>query len=55
MIRACRWPRDSRESLLHDQALTRQKEPSMATKALTESNFQEAVKGGIVLVDFWAP
>jgi thioredoxin 1 len=27
----------------------------MATKALTESNFQEAVKNGIVLVDFWAP
>jgi thioredoxin 1 len=27
----------------------------MATKALTESNFQETVKGGIVLVDFWAP
>jgi thioredoxin len=27
----------------------------MATKALTESNFEEAVKSGIVLVDFWAP
>lgn len=27
----------------------------MATKALTESNFKEAVKTGIVLVDFWAP
>ena len=27
----------------------------MATKALTESNFQETVKNGIVLVDFWAP
>jgi thioredoxin 1 len=27
----------------------------MATKALTESNFQETVKSGIVLVDFWAP
>ena len=27
----------------------------MATKALTESNFQETVKAGIVLVDFWAP
>jgi thioredoxin 1 len=27
----------------------------MATKALTESNFQENVKSGIVLVDFWAP
>jgi thioredoxin 1 len=27
----------------------------MATKALTESNFQETMKNGIVLVDFWAP
>jgi thioredoxin len=27
----------------------------MATKALTESNFEETVKTGIVLVDFWAP
>ncbi len=27
----------------------------MATKTLTESNFEEAVKSGIVLVDFWAP
>jgi thioredoxin 1 len=27
----------------------------MATKALTEVNFQETVKNGIVLVDFWAP
>jgi thioredoxin 1 len=27
----------------------------MATKALSESNFQETVKNGIVLVDFWAP
>jgi thioredoxin 1 len=27
----------------------------MATKALTESDFQETVKSGIVLVDFWAP
>jgi thioredoxin 1 len=27
----------------------------MATKALTESNFKETVKNGIVLVDFWAP
>jgi thioredoxin 1 len=27
----------------------------MATKALTESNFEETVKSGIVLVDFWAP
>ncbi len=27
----------------------------MATKTLTESNFQEAVKSGITLVDFWAP
>jgi thioredoxin len=27
----------------------------MATKVLTESNFKETVKSGIVLVDFWAP
>jgi thioredoxin len=27
----------------------------MATKALTQSNFEETVKSGIVLVDFWAP
>jgi thioredoxin 1 len=27
----------------------------MPTKALTESNFKETVKSGIVLVDFWAP
>ena len=27
----------------------------MSTKALTESNFQDTVKSGIVLVDFWAP
>ncbi len=27
----------------------------MATKALTKSNFDETVKSGIVLVDFWAP
>ena len=27
----------------------------MATRALNESNFQETVKSGIVLVDFWAP
>jgi thioredoxin len=27
----------------------------MATKTLTESNFKETVKNGIVLVDFWAP
>ncbi len=27
----------------------------MATKTLTESNFPESVKDGIVLVDFWAP
>jgi len=27
----------------------------MATKTLTESNFHESVKDGIVLVDFWAP
>ena len=27
----------------------------MATKTLTESNFKETVKSGIVLVDFWAP
>jgi thioredoxin 1 len=27
----------------------------MATKALTQDNFEETVKSGIVLVDFWAP
>lgn len=27
----------------------------MATKALDQSNFNETVKTGIVLVDFWAP
>lgn len=27
----------------------------MATKTLTEVNFQETVKNGITLVDFWAP
>jgi thioredoxin 1 len=27
----------------------------MATKELTEATFDEAVKSGIVLVDFWAP
>jgi thioredoxin 1 len=27
----------------------------MATKALDQSNFDQAVKTGIVLVDFWAP
>jgi thioredoxin 1 len=27
----------------------------MATKTLTESDFKETVKNGIVLVDFWAP
>jgi thioredoxin 1 len=27
----------------------------MATRTLTESNFKETVKNGIVLVDFWAP
>lgn len=27
----------------------------MATKTLTEGNFQDSVKDGIVLVDFWAP
>ncbi len=27
----------------------------MATKTLTESNFQDSLKSGIVLVDFWAP
>jgi thioredoxin 1 len=27
----------------------------MATKTLTETNFHESVKSGIVLVDFWAP
>jgi thioredoxin 1 len=37
------------------QAHSCYKERIMATKALTESNFQETVKSGIVLVDFWAP
>jgi thioredoxin 1 len=27
----------------------------MATKPLTKDNFQESVRSGIVLVDFWAP
>jgi thioredoxin 1 len=27
----------------------------MATKTLNETNFQESVKTGITLVDFWAP
>jgi thioredoxin 1 len=27
----------------------------MATKALDQSNFNQAIKTGIVLVDFWAP
>jgi thioredoxin len=27
----------------------------MATKALDQSNFEQTVKTGIVLVDFWAP
>jgi thioredoxin 1 len=36
-------------------AHTDHKERTMATKALTENNFKETVKTGIVLVDFWAP
>jgi thioredoxin 1 len=27
----------------------------MATKSLTAGNFEETIKSGIVLVDFWAP
>lgn len=27
----------------------------MATKTLTQSNFEESVRSGVVLVDFWAP
>jgi thioredoxin 1 len=44
-----------KESFLLAQAHSDYKERIMATKALTESNFQETVKSGIVLVDFWAP
>jgi thioredoxin 1 len=44
-----------KESFSSAQAHSGYKERIMATKALTESNFQETVKSGIVLVDFWAP
>ena len=40
-----------KESFSSVQAHSGYKERIMATKALTESNFQETVKSGIVLVD----
>jgi thioredoxin len=45
----------NRESFALVPALTDHKERNMATKSLTEGNFEETVKSGIVLVDFWAP